>query len=47
MPSMAIPIKLAKNGLPMSMSLIASRYQEDKIFHAARIIEKEFNFLAS
>ncbi|EDV25085.1 uncharacterized protein TRIADDRAFT_25932, partial [Trichoplax adhaerens] len=46
-PSLVIPTKTAKKGLPISMSLVAPSFRENRLFDVGCILENELGFISS
>ena len=45
-PGMSVPVSFSANGLPIGVQLMASHFQEQKLFNVAESIEKEFKAIA-
>ena len=46
LPALALPIGLSKTGLPLGLQLIGRAFDEETVFKAADVIEREVNFTA-
>lgn len=44
LPAVSIPIKISRNGLPLSLQLMAPRFQEEKLLGVAKFIEQTVTF---
>ena len=44
LPALSLPIGLSKEGLPLSLQLIGKAFDEETVFKAASVIEKQANF---
>ncbi|XP_047114440.1 glutamyl-tRNA(Gln) amidotransferase subunit A, mitochondrial isoform X1 [Schistocerca piceifrons] len=47
LPAISVPVKLSKNGLPLSLQLMAPMFKEDTLFRTAKWIEESLKFPAA